>query len=528
MTTVPTPSLDALVEGADRLYSLPSVAIEILRLTEKPQLDARELCECIQSDPAITAKLLRVVNSSLYGLPSEIASLPQALALLGIEPLKLLVLGFSLPDQLFDNLTGDALRRYWTETLTTAAAARAIAETGWGRLGDEALVAGLMQGLGQLVLVGQLGNEYASILQSTAAKPLQPARSILPLEREALGFEHTELSAELVRRWRLPSRLADAIQAQSEEQLDSLTGDTACLAQSLRLGNLLSRLTAGGDLAVLKTLLEEGERCCGLSKQQLNAIVGTLQERVGQLSYAMAIELREEIDYKQTLVDAHAQLSILSSEAAIRLMGEQRSAQAIDEDERLARELLTEANRLSAAMRVFLAGGTGPRTDEPDEADPTRARPGRPHSQRSGTPHLADEAQRVAGDCREQRTGLALSIVRLEGESTLADADTTALRRWITSTPVAEEFENAVWVTLTRDRCAVLLPGVDRIDANRLWVQVADRLFEATPLRLDVGVAGVSQVPRGFNPAKLIEATERCLQAAIAVAGPSVKSIEVF
>ncbi|CAN0345408.1 unnamed protein product, partial [Ectocarpus sp. 4 AP-2014] len=317
--------------------------------TEQPDLDARELCDCVQSDPAIAAKLLRAVNSSLYGLPREIASLPQALALLGVEPLKLLVLGFALPDSLFKNLTGEALRRYWTETLTTAAAARSIAETGWGRQGDEALVAGLLQGIGQLVLVGKLGDDYASLLDSAAAKPMQPARSILPLEREALGFEHPELSAELVRRWRLPERLARAIEVQSEGDVRALTGDEACLGQSLRLANLLTRLVVGRDFGTLKTLLDEGGPYCGLTKQQLNTIAETLQDRVSQLSEAMAIELEEGVDYQQTLVDAHAQMSLLSGPAAMRLMSQPRSESEIDADEQFSRELLLEAKRLSAS-----------------------------------------------------------------------------------------------------------------------------------------------------------------------------------
>lgn len=522
------PSLDALADGADRLYSLPAVALEVLRLTEQPTLDARQLCECVQSDPAMAAKLLRVVNSSLYGLPHEVASLPQALALLGVEPLKLLVLGFALPDRLYENLTGDALRRYWTESLTTAAAARAIAEAGWGRSGDEALVAGLMQGLGQLVLVGKLGDDYANLLESTAAKPLQPARSMLPLEREALGFEHPELSAELVRRWRLPERLSAAIQAQATDDLSGLTGDDACLAQSLRLANLLTRLVTGGDFAALPILLEQGALYCGLDKHRVNALIGSLQERVRQLSSAMAIELDEATDYREVLVQAHAQMTLLSDQAAIRLMGERRSAEEIDQDEQLARELLTETKRLSAAMRIFLAGGTGPRTDgATDEADLLGPRR-RPHSAARATPSLHEAIAGVAEACRQRRQAMTLSLLRLNEESAYTDADVMALRQWIASTELADEFDAAVWLPITRDRCGVLLPGMDRIDANRLWNEAADRLAVATPLRLDAGLAGVASIARGFDPQKMIEAAERCLDAATAVAGPSVKSIEVF
>ncbi|MEO0530614.1 MAG: HDOD domain-containing protein, partial [Planctomycetota bacterium] len=237
MPPVETTSLAAVADRADRLYTPPAVAMEVLRLTDEPRIDAQALCEVIEADPALAAKLLRVVNSSLYGLPEHVGSLPQAVAILGVQPLKLLVLGFALPDGLLDDLPGEALRSYWTGTLTTATAARLIAELGWGRLGDEALVAGLMQRVGQLVLLGQLGDDYAALVQAAAGKiQIGAAQPIEPAESGALGFEHRELSAELARRWRLPGRIIDAIEAQAKPHaLGALSGDEACLAQSLRL-----------------------------------------------------------------------------------------------------------------------------------------------------------------------------------------------------------------------------------------------------------------------------------------------------
>ncbi|MCH8042607.1 MAG: HDOD domain-containing protein, partial [Planctomycetes bacterium] len=85
-------ALDPFVERAKSLYSLPAVAMEVLRLTDHPKVDVPALKNCIENDPALTTKLLRVVNSSLFGLSREVNDLNQALALLGIKPLKLLVL----------------------------------------------------------------------------------------------------------------------------------------------------------------------------------------------------------------------------------------------------------------------------------------------------------------------------------------------------------------------------------------------------------------------------------------------------
>ena len=101
--TAPTATanlLDQLVERAGSLFSLPAVAVEVLELTAQPRIDTRALKACVERDPALTGRLLRVVNSSLFGLSREVTDLNQALALLGVKPLKLLVLGFSLPKTL--------------------------------------------------------------------------------------------------------------------------------------------------------------------------------------------------------------------------------------------------------------------------------------------------------------------------------------------------------------------------------------------------------------------------------------------
>src|SRR5688500_2662687 len=92
--------LDRIVLRTRRLYSLPAVAARVLELTSQEQIDPREIKQCIELDPALTAKILRVANSSLFGLRTEVTNLNQAIGLLGIRSLKMLVLGFSLPSEL--------------------------------------------------------------------------------------------------------------------------------------------------------------------------------------------------------------------------------------------------------------------------------------------------------------------------------------------------------------------------------------------------------------------------------------------
>src|SRR3954465_7361304 len=127
--------LEEIATRAITLYSRPTVAMELMRLANQPSVDANALKECVAQDPALTCKVLRVVNSSLYGLHRPVVDLNQAISLIGIKPLKLLVLGFNLPDALFAEVAARELQWYWTNTPTRAAAARLIAEQMWRQSG---------------------------------------------------------------------------------------------------------------------------------------------------------------------------------------------------------------------------------------------------------------------------------------------------------------------------------------------------------------------------------------------------------
>ncbi len=85
--------LDRFVDKAGKLYTLPAVAVQVLQLTNHPKVDVQQLKACIENDPALTTKVLRFVNSSMFGATCKVSDLNQALAMLGTKSLKLLVLG---------------------------------------------------------------------------------------------------------------------------------------------------------------------------------------------------------------------------------------------------------------------------------------------------------------------------------------------------------------------------------------------------------------------------------------------------
>src|SRR3954452_19282705 len=331
------PQLDEIASRAMTLYSRPTVAMELMRLADEPRVDARALKDCVAQDPALVCKVLRVVNSSLYGLNRPVADLNQAIRLIGIKPLKLLVLGFSLPDALFAGVAARELQWYWTNTLTRAVAARLLSEQLWRQSGDEAFIAGLLQDIGILVLLRELDEPYAKFLTGVIDEKCHLAS----LEQDTLGFDHNQLSAALLSRWQLPNRLVEAIAAPKKlARLSRMTSPEGNLPQILHLAEMLMQLVGQRRLCVLSDLLEAGKLYRGMTKSKLAMLVEGLQPQVDQLATSLSLELSQERDYVQMLVDANRQMAELGELIA----GD--SAAAAREDQ-VYHDLLAHANELS-------------------------------------------------------------------------------------------------------------------------------------------------------------------------------------
>ncbi len=281
-------TIERLVDRARDLHTLPAVAMKVLELTDNPVVDTQALKACIERDAALTTRLLRVVNSSLFGLSREVSDLNQALALLGTKPLKLLVLGFSLPSGLFGRVGIDILARYWRHTLTKAVAAREISQSVWNRPGDDAFIAGLLQDIGEMILIEELGIPYVNLLE----KALSGDADLQQLEVEAMGFDHTELTSKLLDHWRLPEALVRAVRWNvAQNELDRMSPDERAERKILHLAELLAKLLADGDTGVLAQLVEAGRDGHNLSKQRLDNLVCDLEEKVDNLAEVLSLRL---------------------------------------------------------------------------------------------------------------------------------------------------------------------------------------------------------------------------------------------
>src|SRR5690349_24830686 len=116
------------IRQCPNLPSLPTIAMQILELAQKPEVDIAEIARIICKDPALSGKILRTVNSSFYGRSQHVSTISHALVILGLQSVKTLVLGFSLVSNLTKSKSkGFRHLTYWRHSIYSATAARTIA-----------------------------------------------------------------------------------------------------------------------------------------------------------------------------------------------------------------------------------------------------------------------------------------------------------------------------------------------------------------------------------------------------------------
>lgn len=533
-------ALTRLAADAGELFSLPKVAIEVLKLTNNPQVDARDIKECIENDPALTSKVLRVVNSSLFGLSQEVLNLNQALALLGIKPLKLLVLGFSLPDGLFTNVNQDVLARYWQHTLTKAVAAREISESAWHIPGDDAFVAGLLQDIGILVLLQQLGYPYAHFLQ----KVLDEGGDLESLETALMGFSHIDLTAKLLEAWGLPETLATAVRTRitiDEKIAAPEAGES--LPYILHLAERIARLLADDRPDLLNDIVYTGGMCHGMTDAQLAQLIEDLQAKVEQLADVLSLELPAGYDYPAILDESRRQLAATALDAAVELVHqrgvvEMARCEALLKMEEI-RELTGAVHQLAKNKRSAPSTKTPPPThvEIAPEKGASATAAVTASSQPEDNPGLLGRLNVAVAACRQTRRALSLLLIEIDNYENVVFSHGTqraaSYVRKLEETCRSLDQPGASFIETREARFGLVLPDCDRLEAVRIGNQVVSAMRQSALADVDavtvsVGASTVSMPPKNFAADLLVESADRCLYGARSSGGNSVKSIEIY
>src|SRR4051812_27674043 len=175
------------------IATLPEVTAKIIATVEDPKSTASQLHKIVSHDPALVTRILKVVNSSFYGLPGQIGSIERAIVLLGLNAVKNIAVAASL-GQLFRGVTlcnGFTAKDLWTHCISVASVARHLAREMRVPVADEAFLAGMIHDIGILVEL----QVWPDKLRQACEKSKTTGTDFCAVEREVIGVDHQQLGA---------------------------------------------------------------------------------------------------------------------------------------------------------------------------------------------------------------------------------------------------------------------------------------------------------------------------------------------
>jgi len=275
------------------LPSLPAVAAKVLELTSDPDVKMAELASQITMDQALSAKVLRTVNSSFYGLRKRCSSIEKALIMLGLGPVKSLVLGFSLVSA-FEGKDGDTFdyASYWKRGLDTAIAAKIIADVKrFKDEADECFLAGLLQDIGMIAMYRAMMERYNTLVTEVGQDHSKLARE----ELKEFELQHAGVGSSIAEQWKLPSEITVPINF--HERPTACPSEYSKIARSIALGNIIhSVLISENPTNGLRNAYSKGQTWLDLSETEIDQII----LETGNASKEMAKVLEVEIDQHES------------------------------------------------------------------------------------------------------------------------------------------------------------------------------------------------------------------------------------
>ncbi len=201
-------AVTSALKEISHIATLPEVTLRIIELVEDPSSTAQDLHEVISNDPVLCSRILKVVNSSFYGLPGQIASINRAIVMLGLNAVKNIAIAASLA-KLFrgGELTPFfSAKELWDHSNAVAIASKMLSDRLGMGLGDEAYLAGLIHDIGIMVeMQYDRSNLIDALDRCNADATGMPSVSLLETEEEVFGATHQDFGKGLCEKWKFPT-----------------------------------------------------------------------------------------------------------------------------------------------------------------------------------------------------------------------------------------------------------------------------------------------------------------------------------
>jgi HD-like signal output (HDOD) protein len=202
-----SPSIDYLIDGPAQLGSLPTIFYQINEAVENPESSFSEIASIISKDSALTARLLKIVNSSYFGFSSKVETITHAITIVGMVQLRDLALATAIINS-FKGIPKDTvnMHSFWQHSIATGLAGRVIGVYIKDANPERFYVLGLLHDLGRLLAYLALPEDMSRVLIKYSHGGL-----LYQAEKEVLGWDHAEAGGRLLKEWNLPDALVEGV-----------------------------------------------------------------------------------------------------------------------------------------------------------------------------------------------------------------------------------------------------------------------------------------------------------------------------
>lgn len=279
------------LKKVEKLPTLPGIAMKIINTANDPKSAADGLARIILSDVSLSAKVLKMVNSAYYGIRNKVASVKQAIVILGFNTIKSLALSTAIMDKFATSGDSEGFSRgaFWKHSLAVAITNKIISKRIVRQKEQEEnyFMAGLLHDIGKIILDQYFHEDFVRILNHMKVTHLSFYRA----ELEVNGLTHAEIGGMLAAQWQLPDELVAAIRFHHSPENRA---EHAMIISSTHFANVLAKTKnfgSGGDNDI-SGLVESCVMGLGLAEDDVAQIVGVEMDE----EYAKASEFLRLMD----------------------------------------------------------------------------------------------------------------------------------------------------------------------------------------------------------------------------------------
>jgi putative nucleotidyltransferase with HDIG domain len=267
--------LGKLIARVGDLPAMPIIAVRIMNMIGDPRTSAHQLQDMISRDQALTAKVLKIANSAMFGVSRDITTLSHAIVILGFSTIRSIVLAAS-SKAIYSR--GPSSRMFstkllWEHSLASAVVARRTTELVGSIDTEKAFIAALLHDIGKSVLNVNFSEQYQEVIEEV----YNGAGDFIPIEQQLMGFDHTQVGALVLRKWNLSPELEEAVlhhhsplHAEHNQRLTAIVAFSNDLANKLGIGPIKK---AGFELEETESV-----RILGINNEKLSGMIRSIED----------------------------------------------------------------------------------------------------------------------------------------------------------------------------------------------------------------------------------------------------------